>query len=156
MEDLDTNSTDLGLTCCFSVTQSCLTLCDPMDCSMPGFPVLHYLPKFAQTHVHWVGDAIQPCHPLMLPSSSLSQSFPVSGSFPVSLLFASGCQSWSFSFIISYSDEYSELISLRIDWFDLLSVQGRVFSSTTILKHQFFGVQPSLWSNSLSLLLYLK
>ena len=150
MEDLDKNSTDLGLTCCCSVAQLYLTLCDPMDCSTPGFHVLHYLPKFAQTHVHWVGDAIQPSHPLMLPFSSLSQSFPVSGSFPMSLLFASGCQSWSFSFTISYSSEYSELISLRIDWFDLLTVQGRVFSSTTILKHQFFGIQPSLWSNSLS------
>ena len=65
-------------------------------------------------------------------------------------------KSWSFSFIISSSNEYSGLISLKIDWFDLLVVQGRVFSSTTILKHQFFSVQPSLWSNSLSLLLYLK
>ena len=53
---------------CCSVAKSCLTLCDPMDCSMPGFPVLHYLPEYAQTHVHWVSDAIQPSHPLSPPS----------------------------------------------------------------------------------------
>ena len=63
-----------------------------MDCSTPGSPVLHYLPKFAQTHVHWVGDAIQPSHPLSSPSS-LPQSFAESGSFPMSLLFTSGGQS---------------------------------------------------------------
>ena len=54
--------------CCFSVAQSCLTLCNPLDCSIPGFPVLHHLPEFAQTHVHWVDDAIQPFHPLSSPS----------------------------------------------------------------------------------------
>ena len=53
---------------CCSVTQSCLTLCNPIDCSTPGFPVLHYLPEFVQTHVHWAGDAIQPSHSLSLPS----------------------------------------------------------------------------------------
>ena len=67
-----------------SVVQSCLTLCDPMDCSTPGFPVHHQLPEFAQTHVHWVGDAIQPSHPLSSPFSSHLQSFPESGSFPMS------------------------------------------------------------------------
>ena len=64
-----------------------------MDCSMPGSPVLHYLPEFAQIRVHWVGDAIQPSHPLSSPSPLCPQSFPVSGSFPVSQLFASGGQS---------------------------------------------------------------
>ena len=54
--------------CCCSVAQSCLTLCDPMDCSMPGFPILHHLPELAQTHVHWVGDVTQPSHPLSPPS----------------------------------------------------------------------------------------
>ena len=54
--------------CCFSVTKSCLTLCDAMDCSMPGFPVPHYLPRLAQTHVHWVNNAIQSSHPLLPPS----------------------------------------------------------------------------------------
>ena len=56
--------------CCCSVTQSCPTLCDPMDFSIPGFPILHYLPEFAQTHVHWIDDTIQPSHPLLLPSNS--------------------------------------------------------------------------------------
>ena len=66
----------MEICCCFSVTQSCLTLCDPMDCSTPGFLVLHYLPEFTQTHVHWVCDAIQSSHPLLSPSPpawSLSQ-----------------------------------------------------------------------------------
>ena len=72
-----------------SVTQWCLSLCDPMDCSMPGFPVHHQLPELTQTHVHQVGDAIQPSHPL----SSCLQSFPASGSFLRSQFFASGGQS---------------------------------------------------------------
>ena len=58
----------LSTCCCCSVAKSCLTLCDPMDCSMPGFPVLHHLLEFAQTHVHWVSDAIQPSRPLSCPS----------------------------------------------------------------------------------------
>ena len=77
---------------CCSITKSCPTLCDPMDCSMPGFPVFHYLLQFVQTHVHQVGDAIQPSHPVV-PFSSCLQSFPTSGSFPMSRLFASGGQS---------------------------------------------------------------
>ena len=64
-----------------------------MDCSMPGFPVHHQLPRLAQTHVHWVGDDIQPSHPHLIPFSSRLKSFPASGSFPVSRLFASGGQS---------------------------------------------------------------
>ena len=75
-----------------SVAQSCLTLCDPMDCSTPGFPVHHQLPKLAQTYVHQVTDTIQLSHPLIIPFSSL-QSFPASGSFPMSQFFASGGQS---------------------------------------------------------------
>ena len=71
------------------VTQSCLILYDPMDCSMPGFPVLHYVPDFAQTHIHWVSDATQSSHPL-LPPSPPALSFPTSGSFTMSQLFASG------------------------------------------------------------------
>ena len=74
------------------VTQSCLTLCDPMDYSMPGFPVYHHLPELAQTHVHLVSDAIQPSHPLSSFSSCL-QPFPASGSCPMSRLFTSGGQS---------------------------------------------------------------
>ena len=71
--------------CCCSVTQSCPTLCDPMDCSTPGLPVHHQLPELAQTHVHRVGDAIQPSHPLSSPSPFCLQSFPPSGSFPATL-----------------------------------------------------------------------
>ena len=79
-----------------SVTQLYPTLCDPMDCSTPDFPVHHQLSELAQTHVHWVGDAIQ-CHPTIsssvVPFSSCLQSFPASGSFPMSWLFSSGGQS---------------------------------------------------------------
>ena len=75
-----------------SVTPSCLTLCDPMDCSTPGLPVHHQLLELAQTHVHWVDDAIQPSSSVV-PFSSRLQSFPASGSFPVSQFFASCGQS---------------------------------------------------------------
>ena len=67
---------------CCSVTKLWPTFWDTMDCSMPGFPVHHYIPEFTQTHVHWVGDAIQPSHPVT-PFSSCPQSFPASGSFPM-------------------------------------------------------------------------
>jgi len=94
------------------------------------------------------------CHPTISSSVTLFspclQSFPVPGSFPVSWLLASGHQIyWNFSFSIGPSNEYSGLIFFSIDWFDL-PVQGcsRVFSSSTVQKHQFFGAQPSLWSNS--------
>ena len=120
-----------GHICISSVTQSCLTLCHPTDCSTPGFPVHHQLPDLAQTHVHRVGDAIQPSHPLSSPSPPALQSLPVSGFFPMSQFFASGGQSyWSFS--ISPSNEYSGLISFRIDWFDLLAVQWTLKS---LLQH---------------------
>ena len=86
-----------------SVAQSCPTLRDPMACSTPGFPVLHYLPEFAQIHVHWVGDAIQQSHPLLLPFPALNLS--QHQSLPMNWLFASGGQHWSFSFSISPSSE---------------------------------------------------
>ena len=76
-----------------SVAQSCPTLCNPMNCSTPGLPVHHQLPESTQTHVHRVGDAIQPSHPLVFPFSSCPQSFPASGSLQMSQLFASGGQS---------------------------------------------------------------
>ena len=81
----------LMLTLCSvsSVAQLCLTLCNPMNHSTPGLPVHHQLPEFTQTHVHWVGDAIQPSYPLLSPSP-LPPSLPASGSFPVSQLFAWG------------------------------------------------------------------
>ena len=108
-----------------SVTQSCPTLFDPMDHSMPGLPVHHQLLELAQTHVHQVSDAIQPSHPLSSPSPPAFHLSQHQGLFEwVSVQ----CIKWpkycSFSFSISPSDEYSGLISCRIDWFDLLPVQG--------------------------------
>ena len=136
--------------CCCSVTKSCPTLCDPMDCSILGFPVLQYLPEFAQTRVCWVSDAIQPSH--SLPSSSAFAS--ILPSIQVLSNKSALCIRlpvyWSFSFSISPSNGHSGLISFRIDWFDFLAVQGlsRVFSSTTVQNYQFVCIQPSVWSNS--------
>ena len=125
-----------------SVIQSCPTLCDPMNCSTPGLPVLHQLPEFIQAHVHRVGDAIQPSYPLT-PSSpsalSLSQHQGlISNELSVCIRWP---KYWSFSFSISPSREYSGLISLKIDWFDLLAVQGTFrsllqdHSSVQLLSH---------------------
>ena len=121
-----------------SVTQSCPTLWNPMDCSTPGLPVHHQLPELVQTHVQRVGDAIQPSHPLSSPSPpafNLSQHWVFSSELDLRIRWL---KYWNFSFSISPSNEYSGLISSRIDWFDLLAVKGlsRVFSSTTIQKHQ--------------------
>ena len=132
-----------------SVTQSCPSLCNPMDCNMPGFPVHHQLPELVHTHVHQVSDAIQPSHSLSsssLPTFSLSQH---QGLFPVSQFFASGGQSIgvSASASVSPSNEYSGLISFRMDWFKLFAIQGTlsiVFSNTTVQKHQFFSSQLPL------------
>ena len=110
---------------CCSVVQLCLTLCDPMDCSMPGFPELHHLLEPAQTHVQWVGDAIQPSRPL-IPFSFCLQHFPTS--FLMSQMFTSGGQSIGASALASGLPIYSGLISFRIDWFDLLAVQGTLKS----------------------------
>ena len=134
-----------------SVTQLCMILCDFMDCNTPGFPVLHYLQEFAQTHVRWVGDAIQPVHPLSSPSllSSIFSSITIFSD--ESALRIRWPKYWSFSFSISPSNEYSGLISFRMDCFDIfLQSKGhsRVFSNTTIQKHQFFSIQLSLESNS--------
>ena len=144
--------------CCCSVTKSRLTPCNPMDCSTPGLPVLHYLPEFAQTHVRWVGDATQPSHPLSA-FSSCPQSFPGSGSFPVSQVFASGDQSIGALASASY-------LPMSIQgWFPLgltglisLPSKGlsRVFSSTTVQKHQCFGDQSSYGPTLTSILDYWK
>ena len=88
--------------CCCSAAKSCLLVCVPMDCSAPGFPVLHYLPEFSQPQVHWVDDAIQPSHLLSSPS-------PLSGSFPTSRLFASGGWSTGALASVSPSNKYSGL-----------------------------------------------
>ena len=79
----------VGVVDCSLVTQSCPTLCDPVDRSTPGLAVLHYLLEFSQTHIHWVGDAISPSHSLLSPSPPALKSFPASGSFPMSQLFES-------------------------------------------------------------------
>ena len=106
-----------------SVAQSCLTLCNPMDCSMPGLPVHHQLPEFTQTHVHCVCDAIQPSHPL-LPLLLLPSIFPSIRVFSnESALRIRWPKYWSFSFSMSPSSENSGLISFRIDWLDPLAVQ---------------------------------
>ena len=133
-----------------SVTQSCPTLCNPMDCNTPGFPVHHQLPELTQTHVHRVGDIIQPSHPLSSPSPpafSLSQHQGlfkwVSSSHQVAGVL-------EFQLSISPSNEYSRLISFRMDWLDLLAVQGTLKSLLQhhSSKHQFLGAQLSLWPNS--------
>ena len=124
--------------------------------SMPGLTVHHQLPDFAQTHVHPASDAIQPLH-------SLSSHFLLPSTFPSIRVFSSESvlrirwpNYWSFSFSISPSNEYSVLISFRVKRVKrltlLISLQtkgfSRVFSNTTVQKHQFFHAQLSLWSNS--------
>ena len=135
-----------------SVAQSCLTLCDPMDCSMPGFPIHHQLLELTQIHVHWVADAVQPSHPLSPPSPPSSPIFPSIRVFSnESVLHIRWPKYWSFSFSISPSNEYSGLISFRNDWLDLLAVQGTLksllqyhSSKASILWHSaFFIVQLS-------------
>ena len=113
-------SSSSGVTSCCSVTQLCLTLCDPMDCSIPGFLVFHHLPEFAQAHVHWVGDAIQPNHLILhCPLLLLPSVFPSIRVFSnESALLTRWPKYWSFSFIISPFSEYLGLISFRIDWSD--------------------------------------
>ena len=133
-----------------SAAQSCLTLCHPMDCSTTALPVNHQFPEFTQTHIHCIGDAIQLFHPLGPPSPpafNLSQL----GSFPMSRFFASGGQS------IGVSASASVLPMNIQDWSPLgwtgwISMKSkglsRIFSNTTVQKHQFFSTQLSLYSNS--------
>ena len=132
-----------------SVAQSCPTLWDPMNCSTLGLPVHHQLPEPTQTHVHWVADAIQPSHPLSSPS-------PPASVFPSIRVFSNESalcirwpKYWRFSFNISPSNEHPGLISFRLDWLDLLAVQGTLksllqhhSSKASILLHSaFFIVQ---------------
>ena len=107
---------------CCSVAQSCPTLCDPMDCSILGFPVLHHLPELAQTHVHRVCDAIQPSHPLSSPSPPAFNLFQHQVFSNESALCIRWPKYWSFSFSISPSNEYSGLISFRIDSLALIYI----------------------------------
>ena len=129
-----------------SVTQSCLTLCDPMNLSTPGLPVHHQPPKSTQIHVHCVRDAIQPTHPLSSPSPPALNLSQHQGLFQLVSSLHQVVKYWSFSFNISPSNEHPGLIKFRMDWLDLLGSKGlsRVFSNTTVQKHQFFGVQLSL------------
>ena len=115
-----------------SVAQSCPTLCKPMDYSTPSLPVQHQLSELAQTHVHHVGDAIQPSYPLLSPSPPAFNLAQHQGLSKESVLCIRWPTYWSFCFSISPSNEYSELISFRIDRFDLLAVQGTLKS---LLQH---------------------
>ena len=129
-----------------SVTQLCPTLCDPMDCSTPVFPVLHHLLDPAQTHVHWVSDAIQPPCALLPP-------------FPPAFRLSQyqGLSQW-----VSFSHQVAKVLELQIQyqsfqwifrvnflevWLVWSPCYQRVFFNTTVWKQQFFGAQPSLWSN---------
>ena len=137
------------LTCgCCSGSQSCPTLCDPMDCSTPGFPVLHCLPEFAQTHVHWVRDTTEPSHPLSPSSSALNPSQHQD-------LFQWVSSSHQVAKILAFQLQASVLPVNIQGWFPLeltglLSLLSKglsgVFSNTTIRKHHFFDAY--LWSNS--------
>ena len=132
-----------------SVARLCLTLCDSMDYSMPGFPVPHHLPEFFQIHVHQISDVIQPSRPLP-PSSPFAFNLSQHQSFPMSQLFASGGQSTGVSAsALVLSVNIQSLFSLGLTGLISLPFKGlsRIFSSTTIQKHQLFSIQPSLWSN---------
>ena len=128
--------------CCCSVTESCPSLCDSMDCSMPGFPVCHCLPEFAQIYVHWINNVIWPFHPLPPPSPFACNLSQHQCLFSKSLFFTASesvhpvnIQGW-----------------LPLGLTSLFSLQSKglsgVFFKTTVWKHQFFRFQPSLWSNS--------
>ena len=115
-----------------SVAQLCPTLCDPRNRNMPGLPAHHQLPEFTQTYVHWVGDAIQTSYPLSSPyppTFNLSQDRVFSNE---SVLHIRWPEYWSFSFSINPSNEYSGLISFRMDWLDIFAVQGILKS---LLQH---------------------
>ena len=138
--------------CCCSIAKPCLILFNTVDYSTPGFPVLHPLPRFAQTHVQWFGDAIQTSHPWLSSSPTAFSLSQHQGSFQ-----------W-----VGSSHQVAKVLKLQLQHqsFQLMNIQGwfplgltgwiswlskglsRVFSSTTICKHQFFGAQPSWWSNS--------
>ena len=122
-----------------SVTQSCLTLCDPMDCSTPGLPVLHHLLELAQMHIYRLvipSNHLILCLPLLLPPSIFPSIRVFSSESDLHIRWP---RYWSFSFSISPSDEYSGLISFRMDWFDLLAVQGTLKS---LLQHH--SSKPSI------------
>ena len=130
-----------------SAAQSCPTLCDPMESSMPGLPVCHQLPELTHTHVDQVGDAIQPSHPLSSPTPpafNLSQHQCLFQESALQIRWPKHC-----SFNISPSNEYSGLLSLGLTGLVSLQSKGisKVFSNTPVQNHEFFSPQP-LWSNS--------
>ena len=130
-------------------SHSVVTLCYPMGCSTLSFPVLHCPLEFAQRHVHWLvmpSNYLILCHPILFLPSIFLRIRVFSNELALPIRWP---KYWSFSFSISASNEYSGLISFRMDWLDLLAVQGtlKTFSNTTVRNHQFFGAQPSLWSN---------
>ena len=134
-----------------SVTHSCLTLCDPMNCSTPGLPVHHQFLEFTQTHVHRVDDAMHPSHLLLSPSPPSPNSARIRVFCNESTLRMRWPKYWSFSFNISPSKEHPELISFRMDWLDLLAVQRTLKSllqhhsskASIIQRSAFFTVQLS-------------
>ena len=115
-----------------SVAKSCLTLCNPLNHSTPGFTVHHQLPESTQTHVHWVGDAIQPSHPLSSPSPPALNLSSIRVFSNESALHIRWPKYWSFSFSINPSNEHPGLTSFRMDWLDLLADQGTLKS---LLQH---------------------
>ena len=137
--------------CCCSVAQLCPNLCSPMDCSTPSFSVLHHLPELAQTRIHWVGDAIQPSHPLSSPSLPAFKLSQHQGLFQWVGSLYQMAKVLELQPNISPYNKYSGLISFRIDLFDLLAVQGTLksllqhhSSKGSILWHlAFFMVQLS-------------
>ena len=145
------------------VAQLCPALCYPMDCSTPGFPILHHLLELAKTHVHWVGDAIQPSSPLSSPcppAFNLSQHQGlfhwVDSLHQMAKVLELQFQHQSFQWIVRtdflYWFDHFTYDNIHVWLTGLISLQSnrlsRVFSSTTVQKHQFFGAQASLWSNS--------
>ena len=136
-----------------SVALLCLTLCDPMNRSMPSLPVHHQLPEFTQTHIHRVSDAIQPSHPLSSPSPPAPNPSQHQVFSNESTLRMRWPKYWSFSFSIIPSTEIPGLISFRMDWLALLAVQGTLKSllqhhsseASLLLRLAFFTV-PTLTS----------
>ena len=122
-----------------------------MNHSTPGLPVRHQLPEFTQTHVHQVGDTIQPSHPLLSPSSPALNLSHIRVFYNESTLCMTGPKYWSFTLSISPSNEYPGLVSFRMDWLDLLAVQGTLKSllqhhsskASSLLHSAFFTVQIS-------------
>ena len=134
--------------CCCSVAQLCPTLCDPMDCSMPGFPVLHYLLELAQTHVHWVNDAIQPFHslwPLLLLPSIFHSIRVFSNELALCIRWP---KYWSFSFNISPSSEYSGLINMLI--FQNINKNVLMFILHVHKWHVNFRLETTMFSVAIS------